>query len=189
MNSPAVCQAVVGRLSQALDFEVSDILLEAFRIQSRLLTAARETHAQPGTVQRVTLKTYELPWEHEFELDVTVSGKHLMTVKAALRLDLEVTALVAVVQRGHLTDWKAAATVSWPPHRAGPRARFQREAFRAALRAEMRFRHSTDRRGKTPLGLSFKRLPEGIFAQKACLNELSPSHGSSVVWLDADGRL
>ncbi|GIH08249.1 hypothetical protein Rhe02_63160 [Rhizocola hellebori] len=104
VSSPAVCQAVVSRLSQVLDFEVSDVLLEAFRIQSRLLTAARETHAQPGTVQRVTVKTYELPWEHELELDVTVSGKHLMTITAALRLDLEVTALVAVVQRGLLTD-------------------------------------------------------------------------------------
>jgi len=104
VNSPAVCQAVVGRLSQALDFEVSDLLLQAFRIQSRLLTAARETHAQPGTVQRVTLKTYELPWEHEFELDVTVSRKHLMTMTAMLRLNLEVTALAAVVQKGHLTD-------------------------------------------------------------------------------------
>jgi hypothetical protein len=104
VSSPAVCQAVVGKLSQVLDFEVSDVLLEAFRIQSRLLTAARQTHAQPGTVQRVTLTSYALPWEHELELDVTVSGKHLMTITAGLRLDLEVTALVAIVQRGHLTD-------------------------------------------------------------------------------------
>jgi hypothetical protein len=104
VSSPAVCQAVVSKLSQVLDFEVSDVLLDAFRIQSRLLTAARETHAQPGTLQRVTMKTYELPWEHQLELDVTVSGKHLVTVTAGLRLNLEVTALVAIVQRGELTD-------------------------------------------------------------------------------------
>jgi hypothetical protein len=104
VSSPAVCQAVVSKLSQALDFEVSDVLLEAFRSQSRLLIAARETHAQPGTVQRVTLKTYELPWEHELELEVMVSGKHLMTVTAGLDLGLEVTALAAIVQRGQLTD-------------------------------------------------------------------------------------
>ncbi len=104
VSSPAVCQAVVSKLTEVLDFQVSDLLVEAFRIQSRLLIAARQTQQQPGTVQRVTLQTYELPWEHTVELDVTVNGKHLTTVTAALRLALEVTALAAIVQRGLLTD-------------------------------------------------------------------------------------
>jgi hypothetical protein len=104
VSSPAVCQAIISKLSQVFNFQASDILLEAFRIQSRLLIAARETHAQPGTVQRVTLQVYELPWEHTVELEIKVAGKHLMTVTVGLQLNLQVTSLIAIVQKGQLTD-------------------------------------------------------------------------------------
>lgn len=109
----AIAQAVIAKLTTVLDFEISDVLVQAFQVRSALLYAARETFAQPGLVRRVTLQTYMLPWEHRVEFDVRLAGKHLLTLTATLQLELEVTALSAVVQKGLLANLDGGQCRAW----------------------------------------------------------------------------
>jgi hypothetical protein len=94
--------ALLGKVSELLEFEVSAVLLEAFKTASALGVAARETHAEPGIVRRVHLALFAVPWEHEMELDIRVAGKNVKTVKVTLTLQLTVTALSATIQRGQM---------------------------------------------------------------------------------------
>jgi hypothetical protein len=98
----SIAGAAVSAVSQALEFEVSDVVLWAWKTRSALLVAARETHATPGLVREVTVKTYALPWDYEMHLDVLINGSRSATVKFVLTIELEITALAAVVQNGLL---------------------------------------------------------------------------------------
>jgi len=98
----SIAGAAVSAVSQALDFEVSDVVLWAWKTRSALLEAARETHAKPGLVREVTVKTYALPWDYEMHLDVLINGTRSATVKVVLSIALEITALAATIQSGRL---------------------------------------------------------------------------------------
>jgi hypothetical protein len=105
---PEAPQAMIGReilarVAEALEFEVSAVLVDAWRVRSALLVAARETHASPGLVRQVALMTYEIPWQHQLELDVRVAGHTLTSVTVDVGLLLEVTALSVTIQNGLLT--------------------------------------------------------------------------------------
>jgi hypothetical protein len=99
----SIAGAAVAAVSQALDFEVSDVVVWAWKTRSALLEAARETHATPGLVREVTVKTYALPWDYEMHLDVLINGTRSATVKFVLSIALEITALAATVKNGRLT--------------------------------------------------------------------------------------
>ncbi len=99
----SISRAVVGRVSEALDFEISDVLVWAWQTRSALLEAGRETFRQPGLVRRVTVVSYSVPWDCELKLDILLNGAHTTTITFVLTLSLEVTALAATVQRGQLT--------------------------------------------------------------------------------------
>jgi hypothetical protein len=103
LPSPGIGKAVLQRVRAALHIDVRDLLMEAWRTRSALLKAAHETLDTPGKVSRVTLKTFAMPWEHGMDLDVRVNGKHIATVVVGARVELEVTALIAIVQNGRLT--------------------------------------------------------------------------------------
>jgi hypothetical protein len=110
----SISHAVVSKVSEALDFEVSDVLLWAWKTRSSLLDAARETHANPGLVRNVTVKSYSVPWDYELELDVLLNGANTFTIKFVLTIALEVTALAATIQNGlliglHPAKFKASA--------------------------------------------------------------------------------
>jgi len=98
----SIAGAAVSAVSQALDFEVSDVVVWAWKTRSALLEAARETHATPGLVREVKVKTYALPWDYEMHLDVVINGARTATVKFVLSIALEITALAATVQDGRL---------------------------------------------------------------------------------------
>jgi hypothetical protein len=103
LPSAAAAKAVLQRVQEKLHIDVRDLLMQAWRTRSALRQAARETLDTPGLVRKVTLKTFAVPWSHGMELDVRLNGKHLATVTVAVHVELEVTALVAVVQKGRLT--------------------------------------------------------------------------------------
>lgn len=98
----SIAGAAVSAVSQALDFEVSDVVVWAWKTRSSLLDAARETHAAPGLVRDVTVKTYALPWDYEMHLDVLINGTRSATVKFVLSIALEITALAVTIQSGRL---------------------------------------------------------------------------------------
>lgn len=99
----SISRAVVSKVSEALNFEVSDVLVWGWRTRSALLDAARETHGRPRAMRRVVLKSYAVPWDYEMRLDILVNGARATTMTFVLTLSLEVTALAAVVQNGFLT--------------------------------------------------------------------------------------
>lgn len=99
----AAAQAAWQKARGALAVDVRDLLMDAWRTRSKLREAARETLATPGLVRKVTLKTFALPWEHSMELDVRLNGQHVASVSVGVRVELEVSALEAVVQGGRLT--------------------------------------------------------------------------------------
>jgi hypothetical protein len=114
VNAAPVLLAQVGR---QLEFEVGEVLVQAWKARSALADAARQTLAEPGTVRRVKLAVYGLPWEYEMDFEIRLSGKRIATVTVQVSLDLEVTALNATVQRGRLVtvdggQYKVGATLS-----------------------------------------------------------------------------
>lgn len=114
VNAAPILLAQVGR---QLEFEVGEVLVQAWKARSALADAARQTLAEPGTVRRVKLALYGLPWEYEMDFEIRLSGKRIATVTVQVGLDLEVTALNATVQRGRLVTidgghYKVTATLS-----------------------------------------------------------------------------
>jgi hypothetical protein len=103
----SIANTAVSAVAEALEFEVSDVLVWAWKTRSALLAAARETHATPGLVHDVTVKTYAVPWDYEMQLDVLLNGVRTATVAFVLSISLEVTALAVTVQDGMLTSVKA----------------------------------------------------------------------------------
>jgi len=99
----SISRAVVSKVSEALEFEVSDVLVWGWKTRSVLLAAARETHGRPQAMRRVVLKTYTVPWDYEMRLDILLNGARATTMTLVLTLLLEVSALAAVVQNGLLT--------------------------------------------------------------------------------------
>jgi hypothetical protein len=103
LPTAAAGKAVLERVREKLRIDVRDLLMQAWRTRSALRKAARETLDTPSLVRKVTLKTFAVPWHHGMELDVRLNGKHIATVTVGVLVELEVTALVAVVQKGRLT--------------------------------------------------------------------------------------
>ncbi|MEU7820207.1 hypothetical protein [Catellatospora sp. NPDC049133] len=99
----ALARAVLTKVAELLDVEVSDVFVGAWRTRSALLAAARETRDQPGLRREVSIRSFTMPWEYEAEVDVVVSGSVVTTLTAAVTLQLTVTALAAVVEAGRLT--------------------------------------------------------------------------------------
>lgn len=98
-----ISRAVIAKIAEALNFEVVDVLVGAWKTRSALLEAARETHETPGLVRHVNLARYGVPWDYELRLDIMVDGAKVMTLEFVLTLSFEVTALAAVVRKGALT--------------------------------------------------------------------------------------
>ncbi len=111
-QAPALARAVLAKVTELLDIEVSDVLVGAWRTRSALLSAARETHAQPGLRREVSIRSFTMPWECEADVDVVVDGRTVSTLTAAVTLRLTVTALAAVVEAGRLTALTAGDTVA-----------------------------------------------------------------------------
>jgi len=103
---PAVtfARAVMTKVADLLNVQVSDVLVEAWRVRSALLKAAHETAANPGTYKQVTIKSYAFPWDHELDVDVTWNSSTIATVTFVVAVTVEVTAVAAVVHNGHLTS-------------------------------------------------------------------------------------
>ncbi|MEV4412017.1 hypothetical protein [Catellatospora sp. NPDC049609] len=108
----ALARAVMAKVSQLLDIEISDVLVGAWRTRSALLAAARETHAQPGLRREVSIRSFTMPWEYEADVDVVVGGRTVSTLTASLTVRLTVTALAAVVEAGRLTALTAGDAVA-----------------------------------------------------------------------------
>ncbi len=98
-----VAQAVVRKAGELLDIEISDVVVGAWRTGSALLDAARQTRAEQGTSQEVTLHTYSFGWDQESDVEVNVNRFTIaeMTLLATTQADL--TALAVTVHNGCIT--------------------------------------------------------------------------------------
>jgi|KBSSwiStaDraftv2_1062776.scaffolds.fasta_scaffold1167283_2 hypothetical protein len=102
LPSAASAKAVFERVRAKWNIDVRDLLMEAWRTRSALKTAAQETLDTPGLVKKVTLKSFTIPWEHGMDLEARLNGKHIASVTVGVQVQLEVTALIAMVQSGRL---------------------------------------------------------------------------------------
>jgi hypothetical protein len=100
----AFARAVMTKVADLLNLEVSGLLVEAWRLRSALLKAGHETAANPGTYKQVPIKSYAFPWDHELDVDVTWNSAAIATVTFVVTVTVEVTAVSAVVHSGHLTS-------------------------------------------------------------------------------------
>ncbi|MDT5024250.1 MAG: hypothetical protein QOE61_676 [Micromonosporaceae bacterium] len=98
-----IARAAMSKVADLLDFEISDVLVGAWRTRSALLKAANETRDKPDIYRQVTIQTYALGWDEDVDVDIKLNGSTMATVTFALSLDLEITALAVVVQSGHIT--------------------------------------------------------------------------------------
>ena len=98
-----IAQAAMSKVADLLNFEISDVLVGAWRTRSALLRAANETRDKPDIYRQVTIQTYALGWDEEVDVDITLNGSTMATVTFDLSLDLEVRAVAVVVQSGHIT--------------------------------------------------------------------------------------
>jgi len=98
-----ICRAVLDKVSEELNFDVTDVLIDAWKLRSALLKAAHETYEGPERRQEVVLRTYAIPWNREMDVDVSVNGVHLPKLTLDLSVKMQVTSLAVVVEYGRLT--------------------------------------------------------------------------------------
>jgi hypothetical protein len=99
-----VARAVVRKVEELLDIEISDLLVGAWRSSSTLLEAARRTQAEPGTSEQVTLRTYTFGWDSESDVDVTLNRSTVAGLTLQTTAKAEVTALAVTVHNGHIAE-------------------------------------------------------------------------------------
>lgn len=98
-----IARAVVDKIGDLLDIELSDVLVGAWRTGSDLLEAARRTRAEPGTSREVTVRTYEFAWDNENDLDITLNRSTVAALTVLATVQVEVTALAATVHDGRIS--------------------------------------------------------------------------------------
>ncbi|HTF09762.1 MAG TPA: hypothetical protein VK659_16460 [Asanoa sp.] len=117
-------EAVLGRIGKAaaglLELDVTDVFSAAWSRSAALRRAARETAAAPDTEQIVGLTTLNTSFAHEPSVEVRVKGVPVATVVLRVVLEVEVSGLRAVVQRGCITAVQAGTcTITGTLHVAG----------------------------------------------------------------------
>ncbi len=99
----AFARAVMTRVADLLNIEVSDVLVGAWRTRSAILDAARESVRTPNVAHPVTVRSYTFPWEHDADLEVTLNRTTLATLTITTSVEFSATALAAVLYNGRLT--------------------------------------------------------------------------------------
>ena len=103
----SIARGVMTRVAELLNLDVSDVIVGAWRTRSALLAAARESLRQPDTYRQVTVQTYGFGWDHEVDVDVRLNGSSIGTVTFVVTVEVEITALAAIVHNGHISKVSA----------------------------------------------------------------------------------
>lgn len=113
--SDAGCQAVDGELARMangmLNGDLGTLVVAAWCKWRRLVEAARETAAEPGRAELVTLDEQRIVFERRPRVEVLVDEQRVATVTFVLTLEFIIKALVAVVRHGRLVAVNCASTV------------------------------------------------------------------------------
>lgn len=95
-----IARTTIARVGEALDIELSGVLVGGFQLGTALMRAARETAASPGSYRQVKLKTVTIPWEHEIDIEVLVNRRNVASATYIAAVDLTITALAVIVRDG-----------------------------------------------------------------------------------------
>lgn len=96
-------QEVAEALSELLDFDLTDLLLDAWSHWDQLLEAADKTRADRQLRLPVEVAEQTFTGHCEATLDVTVDGSPKAELPVRLEIELTVRALVATLRRGCIT--------------------------------------------------------------------------------------
>lgn len=95
-------ERLVDALHEALDEELADLLVGAWRSHHALLEAARATAGSPGSEEVVNLAQHTVRVAESPSVDIEIEGVRLATVHAELELAFAVVEAVGVVRDGRL---------------------------------------------------------------------------------------
>ncbi|HWN33410.1 MAG TPA: hypothetical protein VNP03_11725 [Pseudonocardia sp.] len=95
-------ERVAEALGDRLTADVGGLLLQGWLKHRELVDAATRTRDVPGRPEDVILVTHEVSYLHKFPVEVWVNGGLVVTLDFQLALALELSGVVAVVDRGRL---------------------------------------------------------------------------------------
>ncbi len=103
---PATRQAAVREAAVAvaglLDVDLDGLLLAGWRAHHDLTRAARRTLASPGSTELVDLARHQITVAQQPSVAVLVDGREMGTIRLALTVEFDISALVAGIKAGLL---------------------------------------------------------------------------------------
>lgn len=85
-----------------LDLTLGAVLVSGWRKYTALVEAAKRTQSAAGSKEIVVLATHQVKSIHHPSIDLLVNGLKVYTLVFELTVELDLTGVVAVVQRGKL---------------------------------------------------------------------------------------
>lgn len=83
---------------------LADVVAAGWKKYDALKKAARATRDDPGAKELVSLITHKIASSHHPSVDLYLDGKSIATVEIELEVALTIAGVIAVVQRGRLTE-------------------------------------------------------------------------------------
>jgi len=103
---PLTRQAAVGQVTTAaaglLDINLADVVAAGWQKHADLTAAARRTLAAPGSTDLVDLASHRISTTQEPYVTILVDGHRVATVRFAVSLAFEISALLAEIKAGRL---------------------------------------------------------------------------------------
>jgi hypothetical protein len=101
-TSEALQHEVSVATQRLLDFDLVDVMVRAWQVQTDLLAAARRTAHAPGHSEIVELVTHQVTSQHKPYIDLSIDDVPIGRIQLELELIFNIRAALAVVQSGAL---------------------------------------------------------------------------------------
>jgi hypothetical protein len=99
---PSAAKVVAGKLAEALDVSLADILAEAWNSHQEIQRAARDSLSRPGETVYVPLAAHRLTSSRLPSVEVVANGKPVHRLVFDLRLSLKLEGAVLELRDGRI---------------------------------------------------------------------------------------
>lgn len=107
-----VSRAVGRALQQALQVNITDVLVAGWNTYQSLLEYADPTKHPPQEVANVTLWEHTITSSHEPRVDLLVNGAQVATIRFGVDLELQFESATLTIQGGKILEVKAGTCVA-----------------------------------------------------------------------------